>query len=463
MIVCLRRSIAAYSREIIIASVVFIGCLVMLLALYAEFGPEFYRKAGSFDIRGYLTLGESIAAGRGFQYEGFISAMRTPAYPLFLALFYFFHLPLWAIPFVQNMIAAANAVLVYRIGALFLSKRAGTIAALMFGLDPLNLYHSNIVMSETFFLLFLLLTILVFGRWYAGGPGRFLPAALGLLLGVTTLVRPLALFLPGIFVPFLLWRWHAKKAIVPEPFPLRPIAVFLLCLLLVILPWSLRQKHVFGSYQLTNLDTAILYTRAFPVVMADEWQISADAASKRLIAELPVKIPNFDQNVLDHTFAYNETLELEMKQMFPRHIPALIRGYAAALIPSGIISTGYQILFNRFSPTWYIGDPDLLGMAKAGQYRQMIGAIVHANGYQIVLLAGGVAWIGIYLCMIAGIIRAWRGNTMDRSHLALLLALVAFFTVFAIGPPVWARYRMISYPFIFLLFALFFERKKHAA
>lgn len=452
----IRGFIAAYADEVIIASLVLLGTLGMALLLFGKLGPLFYIKAGSLDIRGYMTLGQSIAEGKGFMYEGFVSAMRTPLYPLFVSLFYFFHTPLWFIPMVQNLITVVNAILVYRIGKLFLSRRSGMIAALMFGLEPFHLYHSNIVMSETPYLFFLLLSILIFGQWYIGGEETWRPIMLGITLGLTTLARPNVIFLPVIFVAFIVFRWYKKERPRAQPFPLRSIILSLLCMFFVILPWSLRQKQVFGSYRLTNLDTAILYTRVFPVVKADEWQVSAGDAYKRLMAELPEKIPNFDQNVLDHTFAYNAILEQEMKPEIPRHIPALIKAYLGALFPSGIISTGYQKLFDRLYPTWYLNDPNLLGMVKAGQYWEVVRALLVGNVFQTILLVGGLVWIGIYALMVAGILRAWK--TVNKSHIIFFLCLVAYFTIFAIGPPVWARYRMIAYPFIFLLFALFFEQ-----
>jgi dolichol-phosphate mannosyltransferase len=453
-----RRQLFRYSGETIVASVALCGSLLMLWVLFSKFGSEFYTRAGSTDTTGYLSLGKSIAEGTGFRMDGILSAMRTPIYPLFLAVFYVLHLPIWFVPIVQNLIAAVNAVLIYRIGKLFFTRRAGIIAAVLFGVEPFQTYHVNIVMTETLFLFFLLSSIMVLGEWYVRGEKIWHPFALGVLLGLTALTRPLALILEVPFLIFLAYRWYSDRRQHPRRFPLRSFVIVLVCVFFVLLPWRIRQKTVFGSSDLTNLDTELLYTRVYPIVVAEEMHVSIDQAYKHIIAELPNKIPHFDFTVFDHTFQYNAFVEQEMKPVFLRHIPALIRQYLAELFPSGIISTGYQRFFNLFYPKWYVDDPNLLQFVKDRQYVEFARAILFANNFQKILLGGGLAWVGIYILMFLGVVRGW--GMVPKSHIVFFLFLIVFFTVFSIAPPVFPRYRMIAFPFIFLLLGLFFSPKQ---
>ena len=155
-----------YKTETTIFALALVLRLILIVFLYQKVGPQYYTDAGTVDTLTYLGSAEGIVQGKGFTFWGYTSAVRTPIYPLFLSVFYLFHIPIFVVPFVQIMFASLSAVVLYRIGGLFLSPKVGLIAGILFAIEPYNLFYSTIIMSESLFILLFLLSIYSFGKWY---------------------------------------------------------------------------------------------------------------------------------------------------------------------------------------------------------------------------------------------------------------------------------------------------------
>ena len=140
----------------------------------------------------------TAAAGRLTSGEGLTGrALEMPGYPAFLAALGLV-LPggLVGLRVAQAIVAAAGVPLCYRLGSCLGGTGAGLAAAALYALDPLLVVSAGLLYPES------VAAVLVLGAVLAAWRGvrdNRLPvtAAAGLLLGVTTLFRPVALaFLP---------------------------------------------------------------------------------------------------------------------------------------------------------------------------------------------------------------------------------------------------------------------------
>jgi 4-amino-4-deoxy-L-arabinose transferase-like glycosyltransferase len=199
------------------------------------------RAAGAFDDPdNYLTLARSLAAGDGFMLNGRLTAYRPPLYPLLLV-------PAIAIagtgfPWgIALLHLALGAGTVYLTGMAArgsgLSPRRAILAALVTACDPVLVWQSRSVMTETptAFLLAMALAALTVR-------GALGPILGGLALGLAALCRPsmLAGAALTIMAAFLIAPGDRRTRLVRG-------ALLATTTLLVMLPWMARNFAVFGE------------------------------------------------------------------------------------------------------------------------------------------------------------------------------------------------------------------------
>jgi len=204
----------------------------------------YVRSRPVSDFAAYDLLGRSLSRGLGYTLWGGPSCLWPPGYPFTLSLIYRAFGPSWdAAKGVNVAFDLAAIALTYALGALLFSRLVGLLAALALAVWPSHWAYCGLIAGETeFTLLLMLLIVLAFIAARKGAPTWGWAVALGVLLGLTSLVRGqgLLLFLPiGAFWA-LRWPGQWKAA------ALRAGTVFAICLL-VIAPWTLRNRLVLGS------------------------------------------------------------------------------------------------------------------------------------------------------------------------------------------------------------------------
>ncbi|MGI5835739.1 MAG: hypothetical protein ACOX87_04500, partial [Chloroflexota bacterium] len=175
----------------------------------------------------------------------------------------------------------------WRIGHRLFGPQAGLMAALIAALYPYFVYYAGALMTETFYILAILLSLdiaigmvqrraMLLRRW-GSGFREVLHAAspwllLGLALGTTALLRQVVLiFVPVLFV-WLLWAVTRKmpEALPSLPYKIRDrmhscrwalagLCVTLVVLLLLILPWTARNYLAFGRFVLLNTNAGYAF------------------------------------------------------------------------------------------------------------------------------------------------------------------------------------------------------------
>ena len=109
------------------------------------------------DALEYHPLAESILQSKSF--ENFTS-LRTPGYPLFVALIYSFSASsVWLVLLFQIIISLVSLYLVYKITLLAASRKVALLAVFLFSIDTTQAVWTVELYTETLFLLFFLLSI----------------------------------------------------------------------------------------------------------------------------------------------------------------------------------------------------------------------------------------------------------------------------------------------------------------
>ncbi len=442
---------ALFKRLYNIESAVFLASFLLRAVLglwfFHLYGHDILSFANS-DALGYINNAQHLVAGEGFREEGMLSALRTPLYPLFLAGLLALKLPLILLPLFQALLFSATAVIVYKIGALLFSKRAGAIAGVLFAIEPFMAVMSNLATPETLFLFFLLLFLYLFSQYcFREKRDALLLFLSGVVLALAVLTKPVGLYLPLLLAIFLLIfgvrRGGWKKAFAMA-------ALFLFAFSVTVFPWSLRQKLFFDSWQLSNSGTYMLYTRVLPIAVAEERGVSYEEAARILLKEeLPQKIPNFDPMAMEYSFAYDAYLKKDAGERIARYRGAIFKFYLFSTV-SGFFGTGYDYLLEEFGFARNYVRESFTQKLLAGDIAGFVATFFRMDVFQFAVIAGGLVWLLAYLCIGGSI---WKGlrDERYRTGFILLLVLVCYFVFFSLGPQARARYRVPSYPFLFLL------------
>lgn len=155
------------------------------------------------DTSSYLEPGRNLLLHGRFVADGVPDLLRTPGYPLFLAVN---SLPGPTAAALANVILSVISVLlVWKLGrAVFDDNRIALGAAWIFALEPISIAFSVVLMSEPLFLSLLLLSLERMLEFLRGLRLQVLAVA-GLCLAAATFVRPVTYYLPialalGLFV-----------------------------------------------------------------------------------------------------------------------------------------------------------------------------------------------------------------------------------------------------------------------
>jgi 4-amino-4-deoxy-L-arabinose transferase-like glycosyltransferase len=249
-------------RQVRRRTAILVGILALALAarvLFSGFAVGFDRPPVG-DAADYHRQAENLAAGRGLiNLSGEPTCYRPPGYPLFLAPFYaVLGARVEVAVGLQIVLGLLVVLCCYLLARRFFSESLALVAAAIAAVNPLLIFASAYALTEnlyTVLLLVCLISISPFAWDSLPSDRRFLIG--GVLLGAAALVRPnglpLALFAcPAIAV---LDRRRGSGR-------LRRAILFALGLVLVITPWTLRNRAVKGEWVMisTNGGTTFYLT-----------------------------------------------------------------------------------------------------------------------------------------------------------------------------------------------------------
>lgn len=228
--------------------------VVCLLGLVARLTviTLFHDRMVTSDSGGYHTLAKHLVEGRGFTYPNTFrdtdpkqdvvpTARRSPGYPLFLALVYYFCGPnLFYASLVQGVFSLLIIILCYLLGKKITNETVGRWGAGFAAFYPGLVVYSGKILVETLFTVCLLFTLLQVVNYLSTGNRKNLVLC-GVMLGLTSLVK--GILFP---LPFLLLALCAVMK------PLRswttPLAIVTVLMMLVLSPWIIRNYIQFHKF-----------------------------------------------------------------------------------------------------------------------------------------------------------------------------------------------------------------------
>lgn len=190
-------------------------------------------------------------------------SFRAPGYPLFLASLLSMLGSFGAVLVAQALIVSVAPGLLYLLIEPY-HKSAAWWGSVVFMLEPTRLFLSSSLLSDALFSCLLLGSLVFLDRASRHGSWRFMALA-GVALGLAILVRPVAMFLPLLYVVYV------ALSVRPWRQTLCMGAIFLVAVGMFVSPWIARNYALFGSIQISAVGSANLmlynapeFVRAYP-------------------------------------------------------------------------------------------------------------------------------------------------------------------------------------------------------
>lgn len=435
--------------------------MLVSIFLYNKFGDNVLYFENE-DAHSYINLAQSIASGNGFSRDGIASAVRTPLFPLLLSTIFILHLPItWSVLILQNLFFSFTVVLLYRLGKYWFSTRVGLIAGGIYMLEPYLAMTANLATTETFFNLLLVSFLYFFGRFYLTSTVNYRALAWSAFFaGLATLTRPVAQFLPLAILLLLVIQLISKRLTWHVMW--RAMGIFVAIFFLVLAPWIGRQYYQYHRFRITTSDAYMLYFKVAPLVIADQKNITYNAATELLRQRLVAQFPDFTEEGVYNSFRYYDAMIQSAQEIIKERPAPVIRFYLLSFVPS-LFGTGYEyMLENVAGIVREAPRASYTSLISSGEWTQYYDAILQMNIFQVILVSGALVWLIIYAFIMLTLTHCsvWRKHGWA---MVACVVLIGYFVFFSLGPASHARYRVPSFPLWFTLFVFaidFFLKKR---
>jgi hypothetical protein len=382
------------------------------------------------------------------------SAINTPGYPLFLIVTGLMTGWVGYTVIIQILLVSAAAILLYRTLKNIFDERVAFYGALVFAIEPWNAYAVNFPLTEALFLSFFIVALALFES--ALRLRRVLYFFLsGLFLGLATMVRPIAEFLPLLFLFFLGGFYQC--------FNLRARTVLTACVMLlvgyacILMPYVIRNHAEFGTFALATKGPFTVHFYDVSMLLQYRESISAGEATERLFSAAKEQYPEVEvlEDLMGPQYAgyLNERSFAEIMRS-----PFLYVKLHASSLVTFFFSDGYRLILQSFGIHGE-NPPNITFLVLQGKFAMLFSYLTH-NALAAISFLGGVAfWAITTILAFAAIPIAFfrEKNPRVRAYLYFFGALMLYFAVLT-GLAAMARYRVPVTPFLFPLaaYSLFF-------
>lgn len=393
------------------------------------------------DSYGYWNIGYNVTHNGVFsQSENFPfdpDYYRTPVYPLFITFAELIGPEGITIIILQIIVAVLTCYFVFKIAHLLTNNSfISNIAALIVAVDLPSIALSNLVLTETLFTFLMVLSFFFLIRYFQNEKMSDLLFT-GVFSGLLILCRPIAFFIPFLFLVFISYRSFRRMN---ELF--KQLIVYSGIVLLTLTPWLVRNKVVFGHYFLSVIREHNLLNYQAAAVYAERFNRPLPQAQRILRWKT---FRNFKGNAHAQPYEYAKFIEKEALSVISDYPSIFIKeqvrqvGYfffkptrAFFEIQLGHWGQGYNTIPKEFS----VFDNFRKGTSKITM------ALVF---FQLIMMAA------VYIAFAFGII--FMKKMRLRFHLILFSLTILCFALMNLPPVTESRFRVPVVPLIAIISA----------
>lgn len=275
-----------YKTEIII----FIVALALRLAFaFFLYGAESFNSDKFIDSihqDGYYEIAYNLIQHKVFSDTSpdptapvVPGSLRAPGYPLMLAASWYVFNSLWPLLIIQIIVGSVLPVLGRRISRQIAeNKMVANFVAWLLVVEPVGIWLSVWMMTETFFTLFFFLAVLFIIKFIkTNRPGDAMTfdsyKIIGwsaFFLGLATLIRTTTYYFPLVIIA----AWLGYSYFLKSKLFFKEIIIFLVIFILILSPWLYRNYQIFGVVSLSSQQEDVLFDNLAPSVLSEKNQVS---------------------------------------------------------------------------------------------------------------------------------------------------------------------------------------------
>lgn len=424
-------------------------CMLGIIAVLSWSGGDFLKTRNMLPVFGPDSEGYYQAAKNFLEYGQFSlserepllpMSFRTPGYPFFVVLIWYIFGNVQVLIFIQFIISAISAVFIYRLARKLLTDKLAIVVSVVAFLEPSVAYYSGLLLSETLFTFFLVFAVYIFINIFLQEKTKsfFLFLAVGFILGLATLVKPVAQFLPIVFVTCgFVWLILNKKSR-SAPYLLLVFVGFIV----VVSPLLVRNHVVFNEWSVSSVASYNLYNYNAPMFYSYKEQVSFEDGRNYFRGKVKV-----EEQLMMMSLYKSRELKTAALEYISTDWPGYIKFHFIKSLPffftDGLRDMGQQVgLNNQSLPNIsdYILKKDVVGLIKA---------LITSPLNMILFIGGAMFWGVIILGMIFCLFDFKQGLKNNWLAVIFLIIIVCYFG-FLTGPVSNARFRVPVTPLMFI-------------
>lgn len=249
----------------IVAAAILVHGLLLGVVVWRSGAVDGFAFA-SLDATEYYTLADNILTNAVFSCRSepplTPDVWRTPGYPLALAaIMGVVGKPPAALVIAQQILSIVNVWLLFVIARSQMSERRAWVVALLYLIAPYRLFYTTWLLATTVFSSAMLTSWVLWRRWQAK-PTIPRAAAVGVLVGLSVLIRPIAMLIPFALVVgvWLVGRRpvDSGSVVVKPRGRWRPALVLACACGAVVSGWVVRNRVVAGHWGLSSQGGVVL-------------------------------------------------------------------------------------------------------------------------------------------------------------------------------------------------------------
>lgn len=439
----------AWLRRHKIGVAIFFFALAIRLFFILSAPPE---KITTFalgaDGSDYANEALNIVNGHGFsrniQTPFLPDMIRTPIYPLVLALVYVLFNSFYPILFLQALLSSCIPLIGMSLMRLFSDKKSSVlVAGLALAIEPHMVFYTIFFTSETIFVPLFCIFIYTFVKWMINQKISYLAIA-SITLGVATLTRPISILIPILCIgcALILYQTHKHKNILVH------IGIFILIFIATLSPWMIRNKIQFNTFSISTVGWFNVYTRFTTDIMATHnktdfytsYQRNLDILSIKGYVKHPPPVSELEIQKAEFMPILKKE-SIEIIQRYPKDFLIVSTLAALSVLTQdntlNILETNWEIKSKRppLSPTLYFAQN---GFKKTFSY-----LLPYIHGTYIIPYIGRALWTLVFIMTIYGFLVIQQHNKEKKILATFLCSIIIYFIIFTINasPQIDGRYR----------------------
>jgi len=409
-------------KNLFFFSIVFSVIIRVAFYLYTLQNTELYFHGDQVE---YIALGRMLYDQ--FQFDETFYTSRMPLYPAFISLILKFYNNLNFVILIQHLVGLSFIIIAYNIGLIY-SKEIAFISGILCSLNLNFITHANFFLTETLFGLFFFIFLFFSIHFLKFFKIKFLLFS-GIFLGLSVLVRPLVIYLPIVFLIFLVFaKYNFKKKFLA-------IFVFLITFYATIFPWMFHNYKLHGHFALTTSVASNVSGWYLPHI--DQFEKKINLSEARIQSNNAWK--NYKKDLKPEVIEDYFELDKEAKKYFFN----TIKEYRVTSIVQAWFWGGMKNIlsppFVDFATLFKINHSSFYDTPGNSFVKQAFNFIFfNSNIYYSFILIFGILLIIIFrFVQLFGIFHYFK---KDKYLLLFLISIIIYF-LFVSGPIGYAKYR----------------------